>query len=117
MGGKYVSSIPLKDRLDRLLAESITSARNREENDLERKIGSLDGDFILFGAGNLGRRVLKTLKRNGRAPVAFIDNNPSLWDKKVDGVPIMSPAAAAASFDVRKVGVITTIWCGEATDR
>ena len=107
----------LENRLERLLSETVESVRDREDHELERRIGSLDDDFILFGAGNLGRRVLTTLKRNGRAPIAFMDNNSSLWGKELDGVPVMSPADAAMRFNPREVGVITTIWCGEATDR
>jgi FkbM family methyltransferase len=107
----------LENRLNRLLSESPASVLYRERNTLEKIIGSLDGDFILFGAGNLGRKVVKILKRIGKTPAAFIDNNPSLWGKEVEGVPIMSPTESAKQFDPREVGVITTIWFGEATDR
>jgi FkbM family methyltransferase len=112
-----MSPANLENRLERLLSETVESVRDREDHELERKIGSLDDDFILFGAGNLGRRALTTLKRNGRAPVAFMDNNSSLWGKELDGIPIVSPADAAERFNPREVGVITTIWYGEAKDR
>jgi len=107
----------LETRLERLLSESVVSVREREQHELTRKIGSLDEKFILFGAGNLGRRAVKILKNIGKTPVAFIDNNASLWGRSVEGVPIMSPAESARKFDPRQVGVITTIWCGEATDK
>ena len=104
-------------RLHALLSESAESVLDREQNTLERMIGSLDGEFILFGAGNLGRKVVKILQRIGKTPVAFIDNNASLWGEQIDGVPVMSPAQAAGRFAAEKIGVITTIWFGEATDR
>lgn len=107
----------LKDRLERLLAETSTSVTDRQGRELDRIIGSLDRPFVLFGAGNLGRKALRTLRKIGKQPVAFIDNNPALQNTAIDGVPILSPAAAAAQFDARHVGVITTIWCGEATDK
>ena len=107
----------LEARLSKLLSESASSVRAREEQTLERIVGSLDSDFILFGAGNLGRKVLGVLKKQGRTPAAFIDNNRSIRGKVVDGVPVMGPAEAATKFDPKSVAIITTIWSGEAADR
>jgi FkbM family methyltransferase len=103
-------------RLERLLAESPASAQARARDTLEQKIGSLERDFVLFGAGNLGRKALKMLRGIGKEPVAFIDNNPALWGTQHEGVKICSPGQYAQQFDSAQVGVITTIWCGEATD-
>ena len=110
-------STELKTRLETLLSERMDSVVDRENNSLERRIGGLDGDFILFGAGNLGRRVLRTLRHIGKTPVGFIDNNPSLWGKELEGVRITSPAEAAKQIDPHNTGVIATIWYGEATDK
>jgi hypothetical protein len=107
----------LNQRLDNLLAENIDSVLNRESESLESIVGSLDQPFLLFGAGNLGRKVLRKLKSIGKLPLAFIDNNPKLWGTDVEGVPIMAPIEAAKNFDAATIGVITTIWCGEATDK
>jgi FkbM family methyltransferase len=104
-------------RLDRLLSESMESVLERERDSLDQKIGSLDKEFVLFGAGNLGRKALKALRRIGKEPAAFIDNNPALWGTELLGVKVMSPAECAAQGDAASIGVITTIWCGEATDK
>jgi FkbM family methyltransferase len=112
-----VKNLELDQRLDALLSEDMASALDREQKSLSNKIGGLDRPFLLFGAGNLGRKALKTLKRIGSVPAAFIDNNAALWGKEILGVPVMSPADAAARFDAAAIGVITTIWCGEATDK
>lgn len=112
-----VKSTELATRLERLLSESKASVLDRETHTLERIIGSLDGQFILFGAGNLGRKVARILRTIEKTPAAFMDNNPSLWGKDVEGIRVMSPAEAAGKFDPEQVGVITTIWFGEATDR
>lgn len=106
-----------RERLAQLLSESVEAVRAREQHALEDKIGGLERDFILFGAGNLGRRALTNLRRIGKEPVAFMDNNPALWNTDVLGVPVFGPTECAARFDPTKVGVITTIWCGEASDR
>lgn len=107
----------LKMRLEHLLAEDRAAILKREIHALEDKIGSLDKPFLLFGAGHLGRKVLKKLTAIGKRPVAFIDNNPMLWGTEVQGVPVMRPSDAASQLDASNIGVITTIWCGEATDK
>lgn len=107
----------LTQRLESLLAEPRSTAQARETGTLESLIGGLDAPFILFGAGHLGRKVLKKLASIAKKPVCFIDNNPVLWGTSIEGVPVLSPADAAAKFDPVSHGVITTIWCGEATDK
>jgi FkbM family methyltransferase len=106
-----------QERLELLLSEPLAAARAREQRTLEEKIGGLDREFILFGAGNLGRRALTKLRQIGKEPVAFMDNNPALWGTKVLDLPVFSPAECAQRFDPARIGVITTIWSGEATDR
>lgn len=112
-----MSVIEQSQRLEKLLAESRTSVLKREAESLESKMGGLDNRFLLFGAGHLGRKTLKKLKAIGKQPIAFIDNNPKLWGTDIEGVTIFSPAEAARQFDANDLGVITTIWCGEASDK
>jgi FkbM family methyltransferase len=108
---------PLTQRLDTLLAEPREVVLEREQTALDREIGGMDAPFVLFGAGHLGRKVLRKLATIGKRPLAFIDNNPKLWGTEVHGLPVMSPADAASRYDPGYLGVITTIWCGEATDK
>ena len=107
----------LAHRLNQLLAEDRSSVLKREACTLEEKVGSLDQPFLLFGAGHLGRKVLKKLMTMGHVPTAFIDNNPVLWGTEILGVTVMSPVQASERFEPAKTGIITTIWCGEATDK
>ncbi|MFZ7101517.1 MAG: TylF/MycF/NovP-related O-methyltransferase [Peptococcaceae bacterium] len=46
---------------------------------------------VIFGAGQGGRMVLKLLNGNNYEVVAFMDNNRSLYDKTLAGLPILSP--------------------------
>ena len=107
----------LRDQLLRLLAEPLADAELRERSEFDRRVGSRANRLLLFGAGNLGRRTLSVLRRFGQEPLAFIDNNPALWTRQVDGVDVFSPSDAAQRFDPDEIGVVVTIWCGEATDR
>lgn len=107
----------LSARLERLLDESLASVRQRQQHTLLDIIGDFSQPFVLFGAGHLGRRVAGVLLESGMAPRAFIDNNPALWGTTILGVEVMSPAQLAAQSGARKPAIITTIWCGEASDR
>src|SRR5258706_10611163 len=57
-----------------------------------------DQPLVLFGAGGLGRKTLDGLRKLGRPPVAFADNNPRLHGREVDGLPVMSPESAARAL-------------------
>jgi phosphoglycerate dehydrogenase-like enzyme len=71
----------LEMHLEHLLSESLESVRQRQRETLGRMIGGEETDFVLFGAGRLGRRVLSVLTEAGMRPLAFIDNNPALWGR------------------------------------
>ncbi|MEB3330647.1 MAG: FkbM family methyltransferase [Candidatus Sericytochromatia bacterium] len=110
-------STRLREDLLRLLGEADADVRRRESGSLEEAVGGLDRPFVLFGAGHLGKKVLNVLRRLGHRPLAFIDNNPALAGTSIEGIDVYTPAAFVAQHDPAHVGVITTIWSGEATDR
>jgi FkbM family methyltransferase len=72
--------------------------------------------IVLFGAGAVGRLALAGLRQRSISPLAFADNNPRLWGTKLEGVPILEPARAAAEFGGRAVFVVT-IYTGAAVRR
>lgn len=104
-------------RLEHLLSESVDSVRQRQCQALENALGGEKQPFVLFGAGNLGRRVVGTLLEQGMRPLAFIDNNPKLWGTTISGIEVLSPAQLAARERGDLPAVLTTIWFGEASDR
>lgn len=53
-------------------------------------------DVVIFGAGNLGRKLVAAMRRDGTAPIAFTDNADRLWGTSVERIPVLSPADAAA---------------------
>lgn len=112
-----MSTSALDSRLSHLLSETLESVRQRQRDTFGQVLGGLDRPFALFGAGNLGRKALPVLLGMGHVPVAFIDNNPALWGRFIDGVEIMSPQQLAERSTGDLPGLITTIWCGEADDR
>ncbi len=45
---------------------------------------------ILFGAGLIGRQILSHMQRLNFTPAWIIDNNPNLWNTKIQGIPVRS---------------------------
>lgn len=108
-------NISPKEELDRLLSESIESAQERERTAFDKHVGPHASSLVLFGAGNLGRKMLKGLRAINIEPHCFADNNPALWGNEVDGLRVLSPQEAAAQF-ANTAAFIMTIWRGKGTD-
>ncbi len=63
----------------------------------------------------MGQRTLAGLRRLSIEPLAFADNNTSMWGKKVDGVRVLSVPDAVEQFG-RQAAFVITIWKGDAAD-
>src|SRR5208283_2914568 len=99
----------LLSELDRLLSEPLSSVRDRENSTFDKLLATCGHRLVLFGAGNLGRRILQCLRSIGVDPLAFADNNQSKWGSSVDGVAVLSPKDAAAQYGTSALFVIA-IW-------
>ena len=97
----------LKAELDELLSEDVASVIERERTAFDRLVEPFGKFLVLFGAGNFGRQVLGNLRREGMEPLAFVDNNPLIWGKSVDGVPLFSPQEAAERFGKSAAFLVT----------
>lgn len=51
------------------------------------------GEFVVYGAGNIGRAVARTLLASGRVAIAFLDARVR---GEVDGIPVHGPDSEAA---------------------
>ena len=91
-----------------LLSEGVDAARTREADAISGLEAQVKGRLVLFGAGRLGRKAAAALGRAGTAPLAFADNDPKLQGTLVDGIPVMSPAAAAERWRGEALFVVTT---------
>lgn len=96
--------------LESELRADLTALVAAEERALfDRLAGGPGQPILLFGAGNLGRRMLGGLRRVGEKPVAFVDNSLALQGTLVDGLPVLAPEAAADRFGDQAV-IVVTIW-------
>jgi FkbM family methyltransferase len=71
---------------------------------------SLSNRIVIFGAGNLGKRVAQAVR-----PVLFCDNNPALWGTAWEGIPIESPETAIRRHP--NATFINAIWYPSRTER
>lgn len=99
--------ITARTELDALLARHVATARHAEANEFDRLTSGRP--IVLMGAGGLGRRALAGLRQHGVEPVAFVDNGPGRHGTSLDGVRVLSAAAAAREFG-RTAAFVVTIW-------
>ena len=104
----------LRVRLDNLLSETVDSVRQREQTTFD---GILKGgrEVLIFGAGNFGRKALRALQSHGYEVQGFLDNNPALHGKEVEGIPVISIKEGWKRHG-DSVGVVVAIYFGEAKD-
>jgi FkbM family methyltransferase len=70
---------------------------------------SVSVPFVIFGAGNLGRRIARAIR-----PVLICDSNPSLWGRLVEGIPVESPQAAVQRYP--NATFVVAIWNPSRTE-
>jgi FkbM family methyltransferase len=99
----------IEHRLENLLEEAVDDVVCREGSAFDAMTGRFGKSLVLFGAGGLGRKTLAGLRRVNIRPIAFSDNNPGLWGREIDGVPILKPEEAAGRFG-DSAAFIVTIW-------
>ncbi|HEX3985192.1 MAG TPA: FkbM family methyltransferase [Acidobacteriaceae bacterium] len=113
---KMVQEDGLAAQLDQLLSEGKAAAAEREKQAFDRAVDGVDGQIVLFGAGNLGRKTLAGMRRLGLEPCAFADNNPTLRGQSVDEIPVYPVPEAAGRFG-RTAAFLVTIWNSRSQER
>jgi hypothetical protein len=73
----------------------------------EQLTSSRGNAFVLVGAGQLGHRTLAGLRKKGIEPLAFADNNSSLWGGQVDGLEVLPPDGAVRRYGQSAVFAVT----------
>ena len=97
------------DDLELLLRETPAHAIERERSTFDSLVAPFGGTLVLFGAGDLGRKLLHGLRQIGITPLAFSDNNPQRWNSIESGLPVLSPGEAAAKFG-QTAAFIIAVW-------
>ena len=97
-----------RQQLDALLCETPAEARVREASAFDT-IAAGRRKVVILGAGRLGRKILQGLSDTDLEPVAFTDNNPRIWGKVADGLPVLSPEDAANKY-AKEATFVVAIW-------
>lgn len=97
----------LSEALDNLLSEPVEAAQHRARTTFDDEVRGWNGRFVLFGAGNMGRRVLARLRQDGIEPLAFSDNHNARWATTIDGLAVLRPADAIARYGSNAVFIVT----------
>jgi FkbM family methyltransferase len=93
-----------------LLKEDPRKIRERERRTFMLSAAPFDERAaVLFGCGGLGQKTLAGLKELGVKPLAFADNAPGTWGRRIGGLRVFSPEEAAGKFGKNAVFVVT-IW-------
>lgn len=86
-----------RQQLESLLSEPPADAHVREQTAFDDAAGGRRR-LVIFGSGRLGLSLRQRLAGTDFDPVAFADNNAALWGTVVDGLPVLSPLAAAQKY-------------------
>lgn len=98
----------VKEQLEALLSEAPQAAEERmaEQACQDQKGNEL---YALYGAGELGREMLRRVREAGVEPVAFADDTPEKQGQSIDGLKVMSPQTALERFGAGLVFVVTIL--------
>lgn len=105
-------AVGLKNIFDRMHTEGREACIRRQKAAFDGMMSPFT-EVVLFGAGPLGRGILEGLRKAGVNPLAFADNNCSLWGSEVDGVAILPPQEAVARYG-QQAGFVVTIYNGSS---
>lgn len=97
----------LTSELENLL-EKIEAVAENEGNLFSQIAGS--SPLIIYGAGQLGRKVLSGLRQIGIEPLAFLDRKADSQGKMIDGIPMYHPEKGPAGFPLDTT-VVIAVWC------
>lgn len=98
-----------------LLSEPHEAARQRTASSFDKKAGEASA-IILCGAGNVGRKLARTMGGEYAGRLYFADRIPALHGTLIDGTEVLSPQDAAARFGATGLFVITAFNREEHSD-
>lgn len=94
-----------KQQLELLLNESIKNAEERSKNLFHSTLEA--NPLILYGCGNLGRKVARCLLKSNYKIACFVDKNSEMHGKTIEGIPVLSVGTALEKYGNDSVFLIT----------
>lgn len=81
---------------------------HQQLNDLSKLLDE-EKPIIIFGAGNLGKKIANFLVAENKNVIAFADNNPKAWGSEFSNVKIVNPKDFT-SEQLKNAAWIVAIW-------
>jgi FkbM family methyltransferase len=91
------------------LREDVGIAGRRAAEAFDRAASPFEKRIVIYGAGELGQKVLAGLRANGLDAVAFADRNPATWSARTGGLAVFSPEDAVQRYGSDSVFVVA-VW-------
>ncbi len=107
---------PPLNELESIFERSIEEVMEWESGLFDVLTGGRKTPLVLCGAGGLGQKILRGLRVVGIEPLAFTDNNSSLWGRQVEGLQVLNPREAASRYGKNTVFLLA-IWGAYSNDR
>jgi FkbM family methyltransferase len=98
-----------RQRLEELLCEDTGAAASRAAQAFDRAASPFKRRIVIYGAGQLGRRLASGLRAHGEDALAFVDRNPASWGHSIGGLPVLAPEEAVRRFGADAVFVVA-VW-------
>ncbi|MBY0292313.1 MAG: FkbM family methyltransferase [Alphaproteobacteria bacterium] len=98
----------LRKNIEELLSEDPTQATLRSIKYFDSRVPDLN-KVVLFGAGNIGRMILKKMRHAGIEPLAFVDETPSKISTFIEGLEIISLETAYHRYGSDLTAIITIL--------
>jgi FkbM family methyltransferase len=80
--------------IDRWFDDHLVPLANQEATRFDAWRANLRGPLIIYGAGGLGRKLVRGLLAEGVDVTAFADSNPAIHGSVVEGLPVLEPESA-----------------------
>jgi FkbM family methyltransferase len=94
----------INELLNETLVAEITLKNDAIKNSIEQQ------GIILFGSGNLGRKIASYFKSRSYKIECFVDNNDKKNNTIIDDIVVYSPKTAFEKFGTRNFTWVVTIW-------
>jgi FkbM family methyltransferase len=90
------------------LDDDLVKLAARERTAFDELAGA-GNSIVIYGCGNLGRKLAQALRQAGTPAAAFIDGNKTLWGKSVLALPVYGVEEAARLYGKDAVFVVA-VW-------
>lgn len=80
-----------------------------EKTRFDQLAGEFNETLVIYGAGNLGKKSLRGLRKVGIEPLAFCDADSDLWGASIEDLKVLAPEEAARKYG-QNAAFVVAVW-------